>query len=342
MMNPAISEMRCRERIQETHDTATFLFDAKGVAYKPGQFTTVQVEIDGVVQQRAYTLSSTPSRPGSMAVTIKRVDGGVVSNHLLDTLAPGMNLALSDPAGAFNLADCTQSEHYVFVSAGSGITPMMSMTRYLLDTGSQASIHFVYFARSSKDLIFGDELNLLTETHANLTLDIVLSDTSEAGYHSGLLDQDLFQKLVPELTGRAVYTCGPAPFMALLETCLERRGFDMSRYHMESFGQVPASSETANLNESDTSADVVTVEVPGFGKSATVAPESSLLEAAEQMQLPIIGACRSGVCGSCKCKVVKGDVESNSQMTLTPEEIEAGVVLACSSKVLSDVEIALP
>ncbi|GLS82675.1 hybrid-cluster NAD(P)-dependent oxidoreductase [Paraferrimonas haliotis] len=328
-------ELVCLERIEETHDVATFAFDGRDFDYKPGQFTTVETEVNGKVLQRAYTVSSSPSRPERLTVTIKRVEDGVVSNHLLDTLYKGGSLRLSNPAGKFNLLDCAGSDDYLFVSAGSGITPMMSMTRYLQDNRLPGNIHFIHFARSADDLIFAEELQQLAKQHHDFKLDIVLSQKADPRYHFGLLDQALFEQLVPSLERKAVFTCGPAPFMALLEHCLQHRNFDMSLFHQESFGSVPAAPEQPLNSEA-----VHSVSVPSFNKSTEVTQGTTVLEAAEDIEIPILAACRSGVCGSCKCKV-KGSVTSTSQVGLSAEEIEQGFVLACSSTINSDIELSL-
>ena len=336
--NPAsVLPLICTARIEETADAATFVFrtpDSMPLSYKAGQFIVFQVDVADEPLHRAYSLSSSPSRPEGLAVTIKRVPGGKVSNHLLDHLKPGRMLRALPPAGEFNIIDCKATAQVLLFSAGSGITPCISIARWLLDTAPQAKIHFIHSARTPTDVIMAAELERLHADHENFTLARVL-DAPEPGRDlQGPLDQALFDWLVPELAGRTIFTCGPEAYMAAVESCARARGFDMSHFHRESFSPAQAKADT------DDAARYM-LQAPAFGKSAEIAGHQSLLEALEAASLPIVGACRSGVCGACKCQVVAGEVETRSQATLSPPELAAGFVLACSTRAKSDLVVAL-
>lgn len=340
-------ELICLERIDETVDgdtvtAATFIFQTADApsrfAYLPGQFLLLAIPLAGQTRHRAYSLTSTPTRPHQLAITVKRVAGGQVSNHLLDNFAAGMRLKAQPPAGEFHLPRGALPARLLLLSAGSGITPMLSMARALLDLHSQTRIHFLHCARSEDDLIARDELLALAAQHDHFRLDLVLETPSaQLDGHAGRLNPALFEQLVPNLSGQAVYLCGPAPFMSLVEELLAARGFDLARLQKESFGGAPVAQPQAEAN----TAPSHRLSVPAFGKETDIASGQSLLEAMESEGLPIIGACRAGVCGSCKCKVVEGSVTSSSQMSLTPEQIAEGYVLACSSHAESDVTISL-
>ena len=325
----------CEQRIQETHDTVTFCFKSPALEYHSGQYISIQVNVNGIITRRAYTLSSSPTRPENWMLTVKRVQEGKVSNYLHDNLQPGMQLQATSPRGQFNLIDATQSDDYVFISAGSGITPMITMTRYLVDTQSPSQIHFIYFTRSVDDIIFADELKKLNEQHANINVDIILSDIPAKGYKTGLIRESLLNELIPKLSNHAVYTCGPAPFMNILEAYLIQQSFDMQRFYKESFGERSSHSiDTTNQN-------LFTISVPASNTSIEMSGAATLLDAIEEMNLPIIQDCRSGVCGSCKCQITKGNVESSSQVGLSDDDVGQGYVLACSTHLKSDVEISL-
>ncbi|MEH6825070.1 MAG: hybrid-cluster NAD(P)-dependent oxidoreductase [Motiliproteus sp.] len=334
----AFAPLICTDRIEETVDAATFCFrtaDASPLGYKPGQFITFQVDVADEQLHRAYSLSSTPSRPESIAITVKRVPGGKVSNHLLDHLRPGHMLPGMAPAGEFNLIDCRATSKVLLFSAGSGITPCISIARWLLDTDPQAEIHFIYSARTAADVIMADELARLDAEHPNFNLERVLSQPETSADHQGRLDQSLFDRLVPEVAGYSLFTCGPAEYMATVKTCAQARGLDMDYFHQESFAPGAANDEGVDSGVS------YQLQAPKFGKAASINGGQSLLEVMEGAGLPVIGACRSGVCGSCKCQVLAGEVDSSSQATLTDAEIAAGYVLACSSKARSDLVVEL-
>ncbi|WP_051303086.1 hybrid-cluster NAD(P)-dependent oxidoreductase [Psychromonas aquimarina] len=326
----------CINRIDETADATTFEFkkiDDSLFEYKAGQFLTFEVDVAGELEYRAYSLSSTPSKPETAAVTIKRVAGGKVSNYLLDNLQPGFALPAMAPAGEFTLQDNQSTTELLLMSAGSGITPCMSMARWLLDTQQQVNIHFIYSARSEADVIMADTLDALNEQYDNFSLTRILEQTGNPNDIQGMLDAPLFEKLIPDNRGRTIFTCGPAPYMQAVEHLAESMGFDMALFHKESF--VPEAAD-----ETSESGVNYQVAAPQYGKNFVVDENQSLLDALEAVGVPIISACRTGFCGACKCKVT-GEVESSSQETLTPEQIEQGYVLSCSAKAGSDLVIEI-
>ncbi|MET0428609.1 MAG: FAD-binding oxidoreductase, partial [Microvirga sp.] len=148
----------------ETHDVKSFLFRTRSPSlfrYRPGQFITLELEIDGEPINRCYTLSSTPTRPDTISITVKRQPGGKVSNWLHDNMKPGMEIKALGPAGDFS---CTlrPAAKYLFLSGGSGVTPLMSMSRAHYDLGEDGDIVFVHSARTPRDIIFRRELAAMT------------------------------------------------------------------------------------------------------------------------------------------------------------------------------------
>ncbi|MCL2917513.1 hybrid-cluster NAD(P)-dependent oxidoreductase [Shewanella litorisediminis] len=329
----------CMERIDETHDVVTFRFEAAGQAvrfnYKPGQFISLLLEIAGEPHSRAYTLSSSPSRPYSISITVKRVEGGLVSNYLIDNLRPGHALDAMGPSGSFNLVDIP-ADRYLFLSAGCGITPMFSMSRWLTDTRVGADIAFVHSAKSANDLIFARKLESMANNHSGFRLGYVIeqgdsSDLPCAPVRPGRLTVSGLDTLVSDWRERTLFVCGPEAYMAAVEAMVREAGFAMSRFHQESFGKPGAPTQSVGQ---------------GFmlkvGEKAHPLGESGLLlEGIEALKLPIIAACRSGVCGACKCQVLEGDIERLSEMTLTEEEKANGMVLACSTRALSHISLKL-
>ncbi len=351
-MNPApvsrgaqLAPLVCVARIEETPNAATFVFarpDARPMDYKAGQFIVVAVDVGDESLHRAYSLSSSPARGEQVAITVKRVADGRVSNHLVDHLRPGHVLHTLPPAGEFNIVDRPSTRHVVLLSAGCGITPCISIARWLLDTAQDVDIDFIHSAHSGSEVIMRDELDRLHAQHANFRLARVLRHPERANDFHGPLDRGLFDRLLPDLEGRSVFCCGPQGYMDSMRGIAEARGFNMDYFHCETFSP-PAAQGPAGAHAGDDSAcgTAHALEVPGFDTSARIAPGQTLLEALEGAGVPIVGACRSGVCGSCKCRVVAGEVESTSTATLHPDEIAEGYVLACSSTARSDLTVAL-
>lgn len=335
---PLFAPLICTRRIDETADAATFAFKAANdqpFQYKAGQFITFEVEVADEKLHRAYSLSSSPCDPDEVAITVKRVPGGRVSNHLVDHLQPGHMVPGMEPAGEFNAIDCRRTDKVLLFAAGSGITPCISIARWLLHNEPQTDIQFIYSARSGDDVIMAAELDRLHHQQANFTLHRVLSQPARETDLQGRLNQALFDQLIPDVAGRTLFTCGPAAYMESLASFAEQRGFNPDLFHQESF--VPASANDAACGSGET----FQLQAPRFGKSVTVEDGQALLDALEAAGLPVIGACRSGVCGACKCQVLAGEVESSSSATLTDQEIAAGYRLACSSTIRSDLVVEL-
>ncbi|MCS6235036.1 hybrid-cluster NAD(P)-dependent oxidoreductase [Shewanella baltica] len=356
---PVLSELVCVERWNETVDVMSFRFQAgepMKFDYKPGQFMTFVLEISGEQVCRSYTLSSSPSRPYSLMVTIKRVAGGLVSNYLIDHLQPGQRVRVLPPMGQFNLVDIPATK-YLFLSAGCGITPMYSMSRYLTDTQIDADIAFVHSARSDADIIFKSSLETMASRFNTFKLSYALESAAASllfspkiSFDIGRLTAQMLQTLVPDVAERTVYLCGPEPYMQAVKALLAELNFDMSRLHHESFATAEKAARNqlmqAKSSKTDENPQAGAFILPTFNlaigdRSTRLTQGQSLLEGIESEGLPIIAACRSGVCGACKCQVLEGETVSTSVMTLSAAEIDAGFVLACSTTLTSDVTLKL-
>lgn len=334
----------CIERHQETTDAVTFVFRPQqplSVHYRPGQFLLITVLIDGQPHSRAYSLSSSPSQNSDLAITVKRVAGGLVSNWLLDHFHVGDVLTAPAPMGSFALPAEHLPSQLLLCSAGSGITPMMSMVRWLMSQPVQPEIWFLHSARSAADIIFRDELLALAATHPKFHPLFILRETTDAfTSYQGRLNPVLFEQLVPSLTDAHVYMCGPDSYMQAIEQWLRDRPFSMEHCHKESFAPaLTAAQPTDDLTETT----AFQISVPGFDAQTEINGQQTVLEALESMQLPIIAACRSGMCGSCKCKLVSGIVDDISEQPgpLTEDEQQQGYILACSSRASSNLELEL-
>ena len=184
--------LTCVSRIEETPDTTTFVLVAatrQFFSFLPGQFISVSANIDGKAHWRAYSISSSPAQPDTVSITVRRVAGGLVSNWLLDNVRSGVELPAMAPAGDFALQAADVPANIALFSAGCGITPMMSMTRWLLETRTATDIHFFHSARSEDEFIFRDELQDLAAQHVNLKLHLFLTQPKgRVDCHRGRLD----------------------------------------------------------------------------------------------------------------------------------------------------------
>ncbi|MHA2936799.1 2Fe-2S iron-sulfur cluster-binding protein [Vibrio sp. RC27] len=331
-------EFHCSDVWQETPDSVSFELQTtespEPIDFKPGQFASLGFEINGQYHYRAYSISSLP-RSGSLCFTVKRVENGLVSNHIVDTLSATAEVKVLAPQGQFNSHDCLHGNKVVLISAGCGITPVMSMAKQWLLDGN-VDIEFIHIARNPENTIYFEELQMLAATHDQFKLKLLLKEENELGFSVGRLSREWLESLCPDIASRSVFTCGPATFMNDVEQYSSELGVDMSMFYQESFNQPEQSDESG-----DASGESFSLNVPGFGIEAEIEAGATLADKLEESGLPIIIACRSGMCGSCKCKVVSGDIERRSRETLSDEDIENGYVLACSTTVHSDVEVEI-
>ncbi len=342
----------CNKIIRETHDVKTFCFISADeplfFMQKPGQFISLELPIDGKKVVRSYTISSSPSRPSYVSVTVKRVKGGLVSNWLHDNLKVGDEIGANGPHGKFNCFD-VPAKKMLLISGGSGITPMMSITRWACDTGSDADIVFLHNAQSPRDLIFEDELKLLSAQNPNVRLALCVSKTQDMpwGGFIGRFCAKSLALIAPDFHERAIFVCGPEPYMEAVHHVVQSVGFDMKNYFSESFGGAPpAAAKPAHEAPATTAsapAEVATAKPkPSAGqncikfkqqnKEVTYGEDDTVLDVAENADIEIEYSCRAGNCGTCKVLKLEGEVEMDESGGITSDEIAGGYILACTAK----------
>lgn len=338
--------LECVMVLQDTHDVKTFCFrttDNNWFNYLPGQFITIEVDIDGEKVLRTYTLSSSPSRPLSISITVKATEGGRVSNWLHENLKEGDRVKAHGPAGLFTLQN-ERDDKYLFISGGAGITPTLSMTRWLFDYGVHTDVHFIHCARTPADIISRQELESMSARVSDIKVAFVCEEPNPYGAwtgYTGRINQLMLELISPDYMEREIFCCGPAPFMQAVRDILNAAGFDMNYYHEESF-DAPIVEESDRPEHDDVIIDEDAKSVVKFTKSkkeSRVHEADTVLAAAKKSGLHIPSACQFGVCGTCKVKKVSGDVHMVHNGGITEEQIEDGYILACCSNPLGAVEI---
>ncbi|MGF3026629.1 2Fe-2S iron-sulfur cluster-binding protein [Methylobacterium aquaticum] len=344
---------------QETHDVKTFVLAApepRRFAYAPGQFLTFAFEVGGETIHRCYTISSAPTRPHALSITVKRVLGGPVSNWLHDTLKAGDTVRALGPMGDFSCFT-HPARKYLLLSGGSGVTPMMAMARTFHDLGEPRDVAFVHSARSPADIVFRGELETMARLDAGFRFHAVCeADAPDEVWTGpkGRLSLDILTQAVPDFREREVFVCGPKPYMDAVRAMLRAAGVDMARHHEESFdfGALPeadqrAAAEAGRALDDDAATEAVpaatvrTFRVE-FAKTRRVldCPEdSTVLDAARKAGLRLPSSCAKGLCGTCKSKVTKGTVAMTHAGGIRQREIDAGMALLCCSKPTSDLVV---
>lgn len=297
--------------------------------YQPGQFLTLRIPsaTTGSVS-RCYSLASSPHCDDAPKVTIKRTAGGYGSNWLCDNVKVGDTIEVLPPSGRFTPADL--SADLLLWAAGSGITPVISIVKSALAAGN-ADVVLVYANRDERTVIFAGELQRLAEQYPDR-----LSVVHWLESVQGLPGHAQLARLAARFPGRDSFICGPAPFMDAAQHALAANGVRPSRIHREVF-----SSLTGNpfepVDDSPAPADgedAVTADIELNGRTHTLRwPRGrTLLEAMLAAGLEAPHSCREGQCGSCAATLVEGDVDMGACAILEPEDLEAGLVLACQSR----------
>ena len=342
--------VRCTQAIQETWDVRTFCFVAEQPIlfyFKPGQFVTLELEIDGEQIMRSYSISSSPSVPYSFSITVKRIPGGKVSNWLHDNLVEGFELAVHGPIGDFNAIDYP-TENILMLSGGVGITPVMSMARWFFDTNANVNACFIHSARTPRDVIFSRELDHMCSRIASFNVHVIC-ERQEPGQpwvgYRGYLNQQMLELIAPDFMNFEVFCCGPPPYMRAVRRILGEAGFDMARYHEESFGSTPAEVVEDVIEHAEAAAealdqaDLVSVTFADSDKHVRVPRGETVHAAAAKVGLHIPKACGMGLCGTCRVELKAGTVDMQHNGGITEEDQEAGFILACCSRPLGDVVV---
>jgi len=335
----------CCQIRNETHDVRSFFFQPLKPSFfqfLPGQFITLELVINNTTINRCYTISSAPTRPHTLSITVKRQPNGIVSNWLHDHLKVGNRISALGPAGEFT---CTlnPAKKYLFLSGGSGITPLMSMARTFHDLAEDADIVFVHSARSPTDIIFRQELELMKFNSPHFRTAFICEKVdSEDNWTMpiGYLNIDNLKTIAADFLNREVFTCGPAPYMNAVRNMLKSAGFDMQHYHEESFSfdELPNSGK-AETSETAIDAEDYQVEFTKSGTIVQCASDQFVLAAGVAAGMRLPSSCRKGLCGTCKSKLISGTVDMKHGGGIRQREIDQGFFLPCCSKPLSNLVV---
>jgi ring-1,2-phenylacetyl-CoA epoxidase subunit PaaE len=332
-----------------TDDSVAITFDVPDelradYAFSHGQHLTVRTELAGDDVRRNYSICS-PASSGVLRVAVKRLPGGAFSEHALDVLKVGDVLDVMTPTGRFSTElDPTHRKHYVCVAAGSGITPILSIVASTLEAEPRSSVTLLYANRTHTSVMFLEEVEDLKDAHPDRfqLIHVLSREPQEAELFSGRLDADrmgrILDALLPPDTVDEWFLCGPFEMVSDLRKLLVKEGVAKKQIHAEVFHVESAPPVRRTPAEASAAEGAnVTITLDGRTSTFTLPTDGpAVLDAALRVRADAPFACKGGVCGTCRAKVVEGRVEMDTNWALEPEEVERGYVLTCQSHPTSD------
>ncbi len=305
-------------------------------AFSAGQYLTLR---HGDLR-RSYSICAAPGEP--LRVGVRRVPGGAFSSWLHEQLKPGDELDVMEPQGRFGAALAARPRHVLAVAGGSGITPILSILKSVLEGDPAARCTLLYGNRNATSTMFKEELEDLKNRHlSRLALHAVFSrEGVETPLHAGRLDADKVATFL-RLAGPVdeAFVCGPHAMNDEVEAALRAAGIAPAHIHVERFG-IPPAAEDAALHAprpGDAGLARVTIVRDGLRREVEfLLGDESILAAAARAGLDVPYSCRSGVCATCRAKVLEGQVRMDRNFALEPADLAAGYVLTCQAHPLTE------
>lgn len=323
---------------RQTHDCVSLRFRIAGAGAlraRPGQFLTFDWLLEGRKLARSYSISSSPTQAGFVEITVKEQPQGRVSPFLNKRAAIGLTVEASGPSGRFCF-DENAHKNIVLFAAGSGITPIMSILRYIDDLCLDTKTTLFYSVRTQRDIIFEPELERLEECLPNFQRTIVLT-RPESGWTglTGHLSREFISLRLGEVGSHTFFLCGPEPFMDHVKGILQSLGVDEQRIIQERFGGKRATP----LAEPEAEESVGVIEFTKSGKTCGLSARHTLLETAEINGIDIPYSCRQGQCGTCATRLLGGEIKMDSEDGLDPALKAQGYVLTCVARAEGDIRL---
>ncbi len=347
---PKYYELTVKEIIRETGDTISVVFEqpSNPILYKSGQFLTLIAPVNGKEIRRSYSLCTSPFTDSDLAVTVKRVDGGLLSNWLGDNLAVGATVRVMEPMGQFTTEFAAdRKRHLIMFAGGSGITPMMSIIKSILSQEPNSIVSLIYCNRDIDSIIFKDTLEeMQTRDEGRLHVIHVLDNApmNWQGY-SGLLNHEMLTKLferIPDwgIDNTTYLMCGPEGMMKNVDSLLAMRHIPKEKIFRESFVQgiidKEQKKEEVVVAAEELKERIVTIRYDGQEYKVTVPPDKGILESALDQGIDLPYSCQSGLCTACRGKALSGKVKLDEEEGLSQSERDEGYVLTCVGHPLTD------
>jgi ring-1,2-phenylacetyl-CoA epoxidase subunit PaaE len=360
-MSTDFHTLKIKELVKETEESISVIFDVPDqlkdqYQFKAGQYLTLKFDKNGQEYRRAYSIFTSPLEQ-KLGVTSKRVKNGVISNHMNDNLTVGQDIEVMVPLGTFtlDLSHAAIKDYYLF-AGGSGITPMMSLIKTILEEEPKSTVNLFYGNTNESSIIFKNELDRLEKMHSGqFTATHLLSDPikTKSGFFSkaktnwtgwkGLPNAENISKFLQEQPAKGddqIYMiCGPTVMMDVVQAALLGQGIQKDKIKVEYFGSPDEKSDNAGeavAAASGAGVGTVTVSLKGEEFVIDVPPSKTILDVLLEMKKDAPFSCTSGACSTCIAKVTSGKVEMDACYALDDDEVESGFILACQAHPVTD------
>ena len=340
----AVSDLR-----RESSDAVSLTFAiprelADDYNFAPGQYLTLRTTIDGEEVRRSYSICSGPD-DGELRIAVKKVDGGAFSNWAADELKAGDQLDVMTPTGRFGIAHApNEARVYVGFAAGSGITPILSIVKGVLARESDSRFFLFYGNRSTGGMLFREALEELKDRFMQRlsVFHVISGEEQDIPILHGRLDGEkvrvLLRSLVPAGSVDHVFICGPTGMSEDIEATCRDIGIAEKRIHVErfvsEFGGRPRPKAVVQVTSLPKA--TASLIIDGKRRDVPVAEEESILDAALRAGMDLPFACKGGMCSTCRAKLVEGDARMEVNYSLEPWELNAGFILTCQARPVSD------
>jgi len=350
-MSVIFHPLRVREVLPDTAEAVVVAFDVptelrEVFSFTQGQYLTLRTEIAGTDLRRSYSICAGVD-DGELRVGVRKVKGGVFSNWINEHLRPGHMISVMAPQGRFFVPiEPTARRHHLGIAGGSGVTPILSTMKTVLAREPLSDFTLIYGNRALKSTMFKEELEDLKNKYlTRLTLHHVFSDEhTDAPLNMGVMNRDkigeFLSTVVPASTIDHAFICGPFQMNDEAEAALLAAGVPEDRIHIERFGLAPQAQQVgAVIHEAkpgDAEAARITIIRDGLKREiAFTKDQPSILDAASAAGLEVPFSCTSGVCGTCRAKLVEGEVRMERNFALDKTEVANGFVLTCQAHPLT-------